>query len=80
MMAHYHYKIVQHDGGWAYMLNGTFSETFRSHDAALAAARRVVREQHTPGETTTIAYQDANGTWREERSEGGDRPEVDVQD
>jgi hypothetical protein len=79
-MAHFHYKIVPHDGGWAYTLNGAFSEPFRSRDFALAAARRVVREQHTPGETTTIEYQGEDGVWRQERAEGGDRPDVDVQE
>lgn len=79
-MPHFHYRIVPHDGGWAYVLNGSYSESFRSHDAALEAARRVAQEQHTPGEATTIEYQDANGVWRQERSEAGDRPDVDVQD
>src|SRR5262249_36540671 len=25
------YEIVEHDGGWAYRLDGVYSETFRSH-------------------------------------------------
>jgi len=79
-MAHFHYKVVRHDGGWAYTLDGVFSEPFRSHDAALAAARRVVREQHTPGESTTIEYQGQDGRWRQERAEAGDRPDVDVEE
>ncbi len=33
------YTIVEHDGGWAYKVGDTFSETFPSHDAALAAAK-----------------------------------------
>ena len=33
------YNIVEHDGGWAYKVGDTFSETFPSHDAAQAAAR-----------------------------------------
>ena len=33
------YKIVQHDGGWAYTVNGVFSEAFATHAAALAAAK-----------------------------------------
>ena len=39
-MSHVTYKIVEHDGGWAYTVNGVFSEPFRTHAAALAAARR----------------------------------------
>ena len=32
------YQIVQHDGGWAYRVDETFSETFPSHDGARLAA------------------------------------------
>ena len=39
-MSHVTYKIVQHDDGWAYTVDGVFSEAFPSHAAALAAARR----------------------------------------
>jgi hypothetical protein len=36
-MSHVIYKIVQHDGGWAYTVDGVFSEAFVTHAAALAA-------------------------------------------
>ena len=39
-MAHVTYKIVQHDGGWAYKAGDVFSEPFPTHEEALAAARR----------------------------------------
>jgi hypothetical protein len=26
------YEIVQHDGGWAYKVDGVFSETFPTHE------------------------------------------------
>jgi hypothetical protein len=29
------YEIVQHDGGWAYKVNGAFSEPFSTHAEAL---------------------------------------------
>jgi len=77
-MIRIHYRIVQHDGGWAYKLGDVFSEPFRTHDAAVAAARRVAAEQHVPGETAYIEYQDASGKWHTETSEGTDRPDVDV--
>ena len=78
-MADKHYRVVPHDGGWAYTFSGVFSEPYRTRAAALAAARRVVAEQHTPGETTTIEYQDEQGHWRRELAEGIDRPDVDVE-
>lgn len=74
------YHIVQHDGGWAYRLGDVYSETFPTHDAALKAARRVVREQQRPGETTGITWEDASGEWHEEIAKGGDRPQAEVED
>ncbi len=56
-----HYKVIQHDGGWAYTLNGVFSEPFRDKATALAAARRVAAEQRVPGDTTQIEFQDSAG-------------------
>jgi hypothetical protein len=73
-----HYKVVEHDGGWAYRLNDVFSEPFADKASALAAARRVAAEQHVPGETTHIEFQDAAGRWHTELSEGDDRPDADV--
>jgi hypothetical protein len=78
-MTHLTYKVVQHDGGWAYTVDGSYSETFRSHDAALAAARRAAGEQRVAGDTTGIAYEDAAGQVHEELSEGADRPDTDVE-
>ncbi len=77
-MSSIHYKIVQHDGGWAYKLGDVFSEPFPTHDAALRAAKRVVHELQIPGETVTIEYQDADGAWRTELARGLDHPEADV--
>ncbi len=77
-MARIHYKIVQHDGGWAYTLGDVFSEPFGSHAAALAVARRVAREQHVPGNAAYIEFQDEAGRWHTEYAAGNDRPEADV--
>ena len=72
------YEIVEHDGGWAYRLDGVFSETFRSHDMARKAAEQAAKEQIVTGETTPISYEDKNGRWHDELSAGKDRPETDV--
>ena len=37
-MASITYRIVQHDGGWAYSVGDVFSETFGSHNEAQRAA------------------------------------------
>ena len=73
-----HYRVVMHDGGWAYTLDGVFSEPFASRDLALRAAREVAAEQHVAGETTQIEYQDTEGAWHSYMSDGSDRPDTDV--
>ncbi len=79
-MTHVTYKIVQHDGGWAYTVDGVFSEAFSTHAAALAAAKRVAIEQRVPGRTEVIEYETSDGKWHTETAAGGDRPETDVVD
>ncbi len=79
LMTTIHYKIVPHDGGFAYKLGDVFSEPFPTHGGALRAAHRVAREQHVPGETRLIEYQDEAGEWHTETAQGDDRPDVDVQ-
>ena len=73
------YKIVEHDGGWAYKVGDVFSETFPSHDDAHRAAERAAREQLVPGEATGISWEDKDGRWHGELSAGGNRPETDVE-
>jgi len=77
-MAKITYEVVEHDGGWAYRMNGVYSETFPSHDHARKAAERVAKEQEVPGETTGIEYEDKNARWHEETARGDDRPETEV--
>jgi hypothetical protein len=79
-MAEVHYHVVEHDGGWAYRLGDTFSETFPSHDDALDAAHRAAREMRLSGEDTDISFQDSAGHWKTEHVSAVDRPEADVED
>ena len=37
------YEVVEHDGGWAYRVNGVYSETFPTHALAHKASERGVR-------------------------------------
>ena len=73
-----HYEVVEHDGGWAYKLEGVFSETFPTRAAAQAAANRAAAEQRVPGEPEEIEFQDKGGKWHVEHAEGNDRPDTDV--
>lgn len=77
-MTKFIYEIVQHDGGWAYKAAGVFSETFPSHDAARAAAEDVAKKQVVSGNTTGISFEDREGHWHSEVSEGTDRPDTEV--
>ncbi|MGV8985328.1 MAG: DUF2188 domain-containing protein [Cypionkella sp.] len=72
------YEIVEHDGGWAYRVNGTYSETHPSHDAAFRAARNAATEQLVPGETTGISWEDTRGRWHAEVTSADDRPDTEV--
>jgi hypothetical protein len=80
IMSHVTYRIVQHDGGWAYKVGDVYSEPFKTHARALAAARRAAREQRTPGSTEVIEWEDESGVWHTETAAGSDRPETDVED
>jgi hypothetical protein len=73
------YKVVKHDGGWAYEANGTFSERFPTRQAARDAAKRAAQEQSEPGDTTPISYEDERGRWHDEVADGHDRPKVTVE-
>ena len=79
-MAHVTYQVVRHDDGWAYKVNGVFSEPFPTHEEALAAARMAAAEQRVPGHTEVIEYEDEKGHWHTETASGRDRPETDVKD
>lgn len=79
-MIHVTYKIVRHDDGWAYTVDGVYSEAFRTHSEALTAARTAAAEQRVPGSTESIEYEDKDGRWHSETSRGTDRPETDVED
>jgi len=68
------YKVVKHDGGWAYEANGSFSESFRTRGDAREAAKLAASEQAAAGETTEISYEDDKGRWHHEVGSGTDRP------
>ena len=74
------YQIVEHDGGWAYSVDGVYSETYPTHELAHAAADRAAREQRISGEDAAIAFEDAKGRWREDYVHGDDRPDTEIRD
>jgi hypothetical protein len=44
-MAYITYEIVEHDGGWAYKLGDTLSETYISREDALQGAKSAASRQ-----------------------------------
>jgi hypothetical protein len=74
------YEIVEHDGGWAYKVDGVFSEAFPTHAAALKAAKIAAAEQQTPGNTEVIQFEDEKGKWHTETASGSDRPSTTIKD
>ena len=44
------YEVVEHDGGWAYRVDGAFSETFPSHDMARRAAETLQQKSKSSRE------------------------------
>jgi hypothetical protein len=74
------YRVVEHDGGWAYKVGDVYSETYGSHDAAREAAERAARAQEMAGDAEPIEYQDETGQWHVETADGQDRPATGVED
>ncbi len=72
------YEVVRHDGGWAYRVDGVYSETFATHDLARHAAEHAARAQIVPGDATIISFEDSKGHWHDAFSQADDRPETDV--
>lgn len=74
------YEVVEHDGGWAYKVDDTFSETFPSKGDAQAAANIAAGNHEIPGPEEIIEYQDSSGHWHAQISPGSDRPQTEVVD
>jgi hypothetical protein len=78
-MSHIVYKLIKHADGWAYSVGDTISETFLNHGDARAAAESAAHHHVLAGNTIGISFEDANGHWHEELSDGSDRPVVEVE-
>ena len=74
------YEIVEHDGGFAYRVNDTLSETFPTHDEARIAATKAAVEHEQSGTTAEIEFEDNKGRWKQEHADGDDRPSTRVKD
>jgi hypothetical protein len=57
------YRIVRHDGGWAYETNGTYSEQFPTREAARKAARVAAAEHPSAYAATRRISEDKDAQW-----------------
>lgn len=72
------YRIVEHDGGWAYRVEDVFSESYPTRRGAILAADAAALAHEQNGQSTHIEYQDEAGIWHRESQAGDDRPDTDV--
>ena len=74
------YEIVEHDGGWAYKVDGGFRNPSQPMPRRSPLRRMAAAEQEIPGHTETIEYDDEKGKWHTETASGRDRPHTVVTD
>jgi len=73
------YRLVEHDGGWAYKVGDVFSESYPTRQEAVRAAEQAAAAHRSEGSDTLIEYQDRYGRWHEEVESGDSRPETRVE-
>lgn len=74
------YHVSRHDGGWAYSVDGVWSEPYPTHEAAVVAAHNAAKRQENGGGDAIITYETEAGQWIKEAVAGGDRPQTTVSD
>jgi predicted lipoprotein len=65
-MGRLHYQVVQHEHGWAYRLERTYSRIFTTQLAAITAARTAAIQMHEDGDETFVRVQEGPLNWRTE--------------
>jgi hypothetical protein len=62
------YRVVKHEGGWAYEAGGLYSAHFQTREAARQAARWAATAQFAGNKITAPSYEDENGQWPDDGS------------
>ena len=73
------YKVVKHEGAWAYEANRSYSVPFPTRDAARKAAKLAASEQPTLGKPTLISSEEEKEHWHNETDTGSERPKIIVE-
>ncbi|UUP17881.1 hypothetical protein [Nitratireductor thuwali] len=77
--SHVVYRVVEHDGGWAYAVGDVFSETYATRSQAERAAEQAAAAHESAGSDAYVEYQDREGRWHGEMEPGESRPVTDVE-
>ncbi len=74
------YHVVEHDGGWAYTVDGVSRKRFRPmrRRSRPPSAPRPSSARRAPPKRSNM--KPAAGKWRVEHAEGADRPATEVID
>jgi hypothetical protein len=62
------YRVVKHEGGWAYEANGIYSAQFQTREAARKAAGLAATAQAVAHKITPPSYEDKNEQWYDDGS------------
>jgi uncharacterized membrane protein len=60
------YRVVKHDGGWAYESDGTYSQQFQTREAARQAARWAAAERAAFYDSTPRTFEHKEGQWHDD--------------
>jgi hypothetical protein len=60
------YRVVKHNGGWAYETDGTCSEQFRTREAARKAARLAASGHASAYATAARTSESEEGQWHDD--------------
>ena len=60
------YRVVKHNGGWAYENGGTYSEQFRTREAARKAARLAAAGHASAYATAPRTSEGEEGQWHDD--------------
>jgi hypothetical protein len=65
-MAYLTYEIVQHDGGWAYKLGDTLSETYIHRQDAVEGAKSAASRQKMDAQDVSVRDRSTNQVYSTE--------------
>ena len=74
------YEIVEHDGGWAYKVDGALSRCSRPMRQRSRQHRPPPLSRKPPARPKRLNTKTRKGKWHTETARGSDRPETHIKD